>query len=394
MASDEDNFVEYLASILTSFPEPAVFKREQGNDKTLDSLFSLADASKPMSRFCVLHELLSKKNYSAVGSRLLLVVPRSLRSAVLSFVHDDVTSGHMGLARTLHRAQQRFYWPNMRKTIERYVATCTQCQRYKNPTTAAAGRLQPVDPPRRPFQQVGIDLLGPFPRSSHRNRWIIVCVDYLSRYAETAALPSATATEVTFFLLRYILLRHGPPQVIISERGRQFTANVVEELLRLCSVQFRHATPYHPQTNGLTERTNRTLASLLVIYVCQLGPQELGRSSSVYHIPVQYCEARNNRLHPFFVLYARQPGSSLDTIFPFFKHDDPSLARTLCLAEEARLLARLRILASQKRSKQCYESRRRDVTYAPGDLVRLWTPLCKRGLCEKFLAHYVVHLSY
>ncbi|XP_037526429.1 uncharacterized protein LOC119403574 [Rhipicephalus sanguineus] len=119
----------------------------------------------------------------------------------------------------------------------------------------------PVALPSSPFEQVGIDLIGPFPRSSKGNRWIIVCADYLTRFCETAALPSATAGEVSQFMLHYIILRHGPPRVILSDRGRQFTADVVEELLRLCASNLRHSTPYHPQTNGLTERTNRTLSS-------------------------------------------------------------------------------------------------------------------------------------
>lgn len=99
------------------------------------------------------------------------------------------------------------------------------------------------------------------------NRWILVCVDYLTRYVETTALPSATASEVAHFFLHSIILRHGAPRVVISDRGRQFTADIVEELLRLCGSQYRHSTPYHPQTNGLTERTNRTLTNMLAMYV-------------------------------------------------------------------------------------------------------------------------------
>lgn len=89
---------------------------------------------------------------------------------------------------------------------------------------------------------------------------------------------------------------------------------------------------------------------------------------------------------PFFLLYARPPRYTLDTIFPFMNHDDACISETICRAEEARHLAYLRTLASQDRSKARYDRRRRHVTYDPGDLLWLWTPTRKRGLCEKLLA--------
>lgn len=91
---------------------------------------------------------------------------------------------------------------------------------------------------------------------------------------------------------------------------------------------------------------------------------------------------------PFFLIYARNPGSFLDTILPFSLHEDSSIAETLCRAEEARRLARLRTLCAQSRTKDRHDGRHLPVSYAPGDLVWLWTPLRKRGLHQKFLAQY------
>lgn len=229
--------------------------------------------------------------------------------------------------------------------------------------------------------------MGPFPRSSKGNRWIIVCADYLTRYCETAALPSATAGQVSEFLLHSVILRHGPPRVVISDRGRQFTADVVESLLRLCASKFRHSTAYHPQTNGLTERTNRTFINMLSMYVTsdhknwdEVLPFVTYAFNSAKHETTGYS--------PFYLLYARSPRHTLDTIFPFVVHDDLSIAETLCRAEEARRLARLRTLAAQDSSKTRYDSQHRHVTYVPGDLVWVWTPIRRRGLSQKLLAHY------
>ena len=261
--------------------------------------------------------------------------------------------------------QERFYWPKMRTCTKQYVSSCDKCQRHKRPTSAPHGLLHPVAPPTTPFEQVGIDLLGPFPLSSNNNRWVIVCVDHLTRYAETAAIPSSTAAFVASFLLRSVVLRHGPPRVIISDRGRQFVADTVEELLRLCTSQFRHSTPYHPQTNGLVERTNRTLTNMLAMYV---SSKHKNWDDILPFITYAYNTAKHETTDftPFYLLYARSPRSCLDTILPFALHTDDSVAQTLCRAEEARQIARLRTLASQDRSKQRYDRRRDDVSFEKG----------------------------
>lgn len=185
----------------------------------------------------------------------------------------------------------------------------------------------------------------------------MVCVDHLTRYSETAAIPSATAYEVSLFLLRFLVLRHGPPRVLISDRGRQFTAEVIEELLRLCTCDYRHTTPYHPQSNGLVERTNRTLTTMLAMYV---DSDHKNWDEILPFITFAYNTAQHETTgySPFYLLYARVPRSCLDTILPFSLHNEPSIATTLCRAEEARRVARLRILDSQERSKERYDNRR------------------------------------
>ncbi|GFV27899.1 transposon Ty3-I Gag-Pol polyprotein [Trichonephila clavipes] len=129
------------------------------------------------------------------------------------------------------------------------------------------GRLVPIPPAIAPFHRIGIDLLGRFPKSAHGNKWIIVCTDYSTRYAITKALPTAEVDEIAKFLLEEIVLRHGAPRVIITDRGAVFRSRLVSSLVDLCNIDHRFTTAYHPQTNGLTERFNKTLADMLSMYV-------------------------------------------------------------------------------------------------------------------------------
>lgn len=151
------------------------------------------------------------------------------------------------------------------------------------------------------------------------------------------------------------------PRVIISDRGRQIFSDAVEELLRLCSSQFRHSTPYHPQTNGLVERTNRTLTNMLAMYV---SSDHKDWDDVLPFITYAYNTAKHETTDysPFYLLYARSPLSCIDTILPFDFHSEYSVAKTLCLAEEARRIARLRTVASQHRSKERYDSRHQSVS--------------------------------
>lgn len=92
-----------------------------------------------------------------------------------------------------------------------------------------AGFLEPIEPPHKPFDQVGLDILWPFPLSHDSNKWVVVVTDYLTLYAETEALPRATASEVAQFFMCRIVLHHGSPSTLIADRWTAFTAQLMDE---------------------------------------------------------------------------------------------------------------------------------------------------------------------
>lgn len=219
--------------------------------------------------FCVMNDLLYRHNYAPEGRRWLLVVPGELRGDILHYLQDDGAAGHLGLFKTYSRIRHRFFWPGMYRSVCKYVRSCTKCQRRKRPSLPTAGLLQPLPAPSRPFEVVGSDFFGPLPTSSGGNRWIIVVIDHATRYVETASLSDGTAEATASFILHNIILRHGAPRTLISDPGRSFLSKTVSAILRASNVVHRTTTPYHPQTNGLTERFNYTLANMISMYVAQ-----------------------------------------------------------------------------------------------------------------------------
>ncbi|GFT62726.1 hypothetical protein TNCV_3145991 [Trichonephila clavipes] len=184
--------------------------------------------------------VLPSKNFDPDGKLWLPVIPKHLRADILRHFHDAPTAGHLGFAKTYDRIRKRFYWPRMYRNVVRYVMHCRECQRRKSVPQRPPGRLVPIPPAIAPFHRIGIDLLGRFPKTE---------VD-----------------EIAKFLLEEIVLRHGAPRVMSQIVEPSFDPDLFP-LVDLCNIDHRFTTAYHPQTNGLTERFNKTLADMLSMYV-------------------------------------------------------------------------------------------------------------------------------
>ncbi|GBN62574.1 Retrovirus-related Pol polyprotein from transposon 412, partial [Araneus ventricosus] len=334
--------------------------------------------------------VLYKKTFDPMGQQWLLVVPKQLRGDILRSLHDAPTAGHLGFAKTYDRIRRKYYWPGLYGSTRRYISHCKECQRRKTPPQLPPGRLQPIEPPDIPFAKVGIDLLGRFPVTRSGNRWIIVCTDYLTRFTVTKALPTGEAIEVAKFIVEEIILKHGSPKEMISDRGRTFLSNLVKTINELCQTSHLLTTAYHPQTNGLTERFNKTLADMLSMYT---DVEQKNWDTVLPFVTFAYNSAKQNStgFSPFFLIYGRNITTPLDVILPHNNdqdHDDSYVQQLITRSEEARQLAKIHIKDAQASDKRRYDARHRSVSYKIGDLVWVYTPIRKVGLSEKLLRRY------
>ncbi|GJY55553.1 reverse transcriptase domain-containing protein [Tanacetum coccineum] len=171
------------------------------------------------------------------------------------------TGGHYVADITARKVfESGFYWPTIFKDATRYVRECDACQRAGNISSRNQVPLTNILV-SEVFDIWGIDFMGPFP-SSRNNKYILVAVDYVSKWVEAEALPNNDARVVVKFLQK-LFLRFGVPKALISDRGTHFCNSLLEKTLKKYGATHRLATPYHPQTSGQTENTNRAIKRIL-----------------------------------------------------------------------------------------------------------------------------------
>ena len=197
-----------------------------------------------------------------LGRRLW--VPEALIPIVMHEMHDATTAGHMGVTRTLQRASVNYYWRGMRRTIQEWVLACPQCQQNNENPHGQVREPQRVGPyPSRPFERLNMDIVGPLPESLRGHKYVLTVSDLGTRWCEVFPMKDMSAIEVATIFLHQFCLRYGPPKSILTDRGGAFIAEVFNEMCRLMRTQQSLSSAYHPQTNGVTERTHRVFHNIL-----------------------------------------------------------------------------------------------------------------------------------
>ena len=198
--------------------------------------------------------------------------------------------------------QERFYWPRSYSEVVAHVKGCEKCQQEKS----SPDNTQPLNPIKvsEPFELVTMDIIGPIqPVSRKGNKYVLVLVDHWTKHIDLDAMQAQTAKEVARRVFSYIC-KYSCPIRILTDQGKCFEAELFKELLALLDIDKSRTTPYHPQCDGLTERFNRTLESMLRCFI-----QENLEDWDEYLQPLAF--AYNTAIHattgvsPFQMMFGR-----------------------------------------------------------------------------------------
>ncbi|CAA0826204.1 Unknown protein, partial [Striga hermonthica] len=299
-----------------------------------------------------------------------VVVPEagSLREDIIRHFHDSKFGGYSGVLRTWMRIASTFYWPGLRGDVRDYVGRCDECQRTKADVHRPGGLLQPLPVPARIWEDITMDFIEGLPLSNGFNG-VMVVVDRLTKYAHFIPLTHPyTAKSIAKLFVEYVMTLHGLPRSIVSDRDRIFMSSFWSEFFKLQGTELSMSSTYHPQTDGQTEVTNRTLEQYLRCYVHQFPkrwedylPWAEYWYNTTYHSSI--------KAMPFELVYGRKPPTIVSYSMGSAVNDEVDrelVEHELMLRELKRTLE-----GSINMMKAYHDGKRRDVEFEPGDWVYL-----------------------
>lgn len=311
--------------------------------------------------------------YALLNGRKKLFVPfRPLQAKVMAANHDHVTAGHVGMDKTVELVSRHYHWRGIAQTVQRYVKSCVLCQRMKSTNQRPAGLLQPLPVPTSNWEHVSLDLIGPLPTTSNGFNCIVTVVDKLSKMAHfIVTTTSVDAPGLAKLLMNNVFKLHGFPKALISDRDTRFTSAYWKAFNEALGIASHMSTAFHPETDGQTERMNRTIEEMLRAYV---NDKHDNWDDSLPSLELAYNNSRqaSSKFTPYYLNHGCHPyvpGAALNpTAVPAV--DPDNLAHTVTAA----LAKAKQHLESARERQQAYANKsRRHVEYEVGDSVYLST---------------------
>ncbi|GJE92037.1 polyprotein [Phanerochaete sordida] len=373
---------------------------------TADSTFAkVIQAPKHYATFTVDDGLIYSTN--RLGQRVLCL-PRtrlgrqSLTGAVISAAHTTI--GHFGSRKTSEYVRRWYWWPTLGRDIDKFCASCGICQTVKPSTQMPAGLLHSLPVPTRPWGSIAMDFLGPFPESLEANYlWVVLC-RLTSLVHLIPVRTTVSAVELAWVFVRDIVRLHGLPDSIVSDRDSKFTSRFWQEVHRLLGTRLLMSTAFHPQTDGATERANRSISQVLRAVV-QPNQKDWANQLPLVEFALNASVSSSTGYAPFELTYGAMPRMAQPNIS---EKVAPGVRRFAEHAREVLLRAHDAIIDSRVHQTYHANKARRDedihhsalTPIAVGDLVYLSTEnlaLPKgraRKLAPRFIGPYPVVVAH
>ena len=311
-----------------------------------------------------------------------IYVPESSRYYLLNLAHDSLAyGGHLGIRKT-HRKLSRFWWPQMHRQIEEYVKSCDSCQRFKDPKGLPPGYMHNI-PVSRVFQHLHLEIVGPVKATQQGNSYIITATDAFTKWAIVKPVKNIKTQEVLRFLNDNVLAVHGAPEVVITDRGSQFTSAEWKDMMDQCKLKHNLTCAYHPQSNGIDERVNGTIVRILRNYVDKYHSdwdEKVRWAVYLYNTTLH----ESTGFSPYQILYGYDPRSPLRE----GQRESDNIEEINKTREEIRDKAREIIKTSQATQKIQYDRNHRQFCLKIGDLVLVREHTVPTDLNKKFYAKW------
>ena len=375
--------------------EDTEWSRLQRNDKELGGIYSHLESgelpadskeAKKVALICHDFTLLDETLYRVqADGKLQLAVPSIKREPLMQEVHAGIFSGHLRETKVYSQLQRRYWWPKMRSDVHRHCRACLTCAT-RRVGQATRPSMTPI-PVNGSFDCIGVDVIQ-FPQTYDGNKYAVVFMDYLTKWPEVYPTPDQTAETIAKLLIEKIICRHGVPAKILSDRGANFLSELLQNIYQLLGTHKINTAAYHPQTDGLVERFNRTLTDMLAKTVEKNGrdwDQHLPYVLFAYRTSMQESTGES----PFFLLYGRDARlpteAALTSTRTCYQVDIDDYKTDLVAGlTEAWDLARQHVKKAQQKQKRYYDRQHKTPHFRVGDRVFVYMPSAKQGKAWKF----------
>lgn len=340
------------------------------------------------------------KNFLTINEGLIfhhqqLYIPnvKEIKLELLQEAHDIPTAGHLGVARTIDLLTRSYYWPKLAEEVKQFVESCFTCQSNKVSSQLAQGLAQPIAIPLRRWDQVTMDLITQLPWSKYGNDAIVVIVDKYSKMLHCVAVKTTiTAPELAKIFIHEIVRHHGVPSSIISDRDPRFMSTFWESLWNQLGTNLARSTAYRPQTDGQTERANRTLEQMLRSWV-NVKQREWEDYLSTVEIAYNNSKQSSTGFSPFYLNYGQHPSFPLASAVRLRgeANRNPKAEEMLEQLYDNLEIAEKNMTRAQAQQERYTNLRRRNVEFKEGEKVMLSTKdlRWKGRLTPKFTIKYI-----
>ena len=363
-----------------------VMAAETRSDKSLLAILQLAEMDK--EGYHLMHGLVFRTRLDTFGMPIEeLCIPTSFRQRCLTALHTSF--GHQGRNRMVALLRPHFYWPCMAKDCVNFVKACDKCQEMDK-SIPRPPRMTERPIVTRPFSDVSINIVGPFPTAKGRFHFMLTCIDTASRWPE--ALPIRTITSrVVIGCLTTIFTRLGFPEKLTSDNGTQFTSKSFTKWLRDKGIAYARSTPYHPQGNGIVEHLHRTFNAVIGKTIKSKGDWTEVLPMALFFL--RCTPTSSTRMSPFLLTHGLEPTTPIQLLYQSWVNTELGgvdlsqwVLDNVDRVESAREQATLNFIENSRTRALQYNKRAKDRDFKVGDRVWVRRPGLDHKLRESWVS--------
>lgn len=328
--------------------------------------------------------------------RRLLCIPkvyfkgRSAREIVIEEAHSLLA--HLGASKTAAYLRDNVWWKDLVSDTKSYCESCKTCSRSKPTNQKPYGLLNPLAVPEKPWESIGIDFVGPLPESKNRDGSfdsITVVIDLLTGMVHL--VPSRinyNARQVSELIFEEVYKLHGLPRSIVSDRDVLFTSSFWTNLHKLIGTKLHMSSSYHPQSDGSTERANRTIGQMLRQCVDDNQKNWVAKLPSI-EFAINSARSDSTGYAPFFLNTGRMPRSMIWNDAPSGEY--PGVANFARQRKLALMSAHDSIIAARVKQTRSANRKRQLAPFKEGELVYVSTKNISfpKGLARKLIPKFM-----